>query len=138
MENEPLVSVAVITRFVREVIGCDCPDGVFRHVEVRRGSTAIKRCAVHYELRIGGRLLVAVTSESFDVLSGSRLEHVISEGKRARDDGKFNRFRLVVQARNAAEDKEKLLRAFEAVSARDAKTHVHVVGQSEVPDFYSP
>jgi hypothetical protein len=70
-------------------------------------------------------------------LSGSRLEKVISEGRRPRDNGNFNRFRLVVQVRNAAEDKEKLLRAFEAVSAKDEKTHVHVVGKSEVPDFYS-
>ena len=137
VENESLASVAVITRFVREVIGCDCPDEVVRHVEVRRETTAVKSCPVDYEVRIGDRLLVVVTSESVDVLSRSRLEQVISEGKRARDDGKFNRFRLVVQARNAAEDKEKLLRAFEAVSARDEKTHVHVVGQSEVPDFYS-
>jgi hypothetical protein len=70
-------------------------------------------------------------------LSGSRLEQVISEGKRARDEGNFNRFRLVVQVGKAAEDREKLLRALKAVSARDEKTHVHVVGQSEVPEFYS-
>jgi hypothetical protein len=93
--------------------------------------------SVDYELRIGGRLLVVVTSESVDILSGFRLEAVISEGKQARDDGKFNRFRLVVQARNAAEDREKLLRSFEAVSVKDEKTHVHVVGKSKVPDFYS-
>ena len=43
----------------------------------------------------------------------------------------------MVQARNVAEDKEKLLRSFEAVSAKDEKTHVHVVGTSEMPDFYS-
>jgi hypothetical protein len=137
VENESLANVAVITRFVREVIGCECPDEVFRHIEVRRGSTAVKSCPVDYELRIGGKLLIVVTSESVDVLSGSRLEKVISEGRRARDDGESNRFRLVVQARNAAEDKEKLLRSFEAVSAKDAKTHMHVVGKSELPDFYS-
>jgi hypothetical protein len=96
VENESLANVAVITRFVREVIGCECPDEVFRHIEVRRGSTAVKSCPVDYELRIGGRLLIVVTSESVDVLSGSRLEKVISEGRQARDDGKFNRFRLVV------------------------------------------
>jgi hypothetical protein len=78
-----------------------------------------------------------VTSESVEILSGSRLEKVISEGRRARDEGKFNRFRLVLQARNAAEDKAKLLRSFKAVSAKDEKMHVHVVGMSEVPDFYS-
>jgi hypothetical protein len=138
MENESLASVVVITRFVREVLGCDCPDEVFRHVAVRRGSAAVKSCPVDYELRIGGRLLVVVTSESVDVLSGSRLEQVISEGRQARDDGKFNRFRLVVRTRNAAGDREKLLRAFEAVPVRDEKTHVHVVGQSKVPDFNLP
>jgi len=137
VENESLASVAVITRFVREVLGCECPDEVFLHVEVGRGSTVVKSIPVDYELRIGGRLLVVVTSESVDVLSGSRLENVISEGRRARDEGGFNRFRLVVQTRNAAEDKAKLLRSFEAVSVKDEKTHVHVVGMSEVPDFYS-
>ena len=136
VENESLASVAAVTRFVREVIGCDCPDEVFRHVEVLRGSSVVKSCPADYELRIGGRLLVVVTSESVDVLSGSRLEKVISEGGQARDDGKFNRFRLVVQARNAAEDKEKLLRSFEGVSGKDEKTHVHVVGKREVPEFF--
>ena len=120
MENESLASVAAITRFVREVTGRDCPDEVVRHVEVRRETTTVKSCPVDYELRIGDRLLVVVTSESVDVLSGSRLEKVISEGRRARDDGKFNRFRLVVQTPNAAEDKEKLLRSFEARADGDA------------------
>jgi hypothetical protein len=127
MENERLAKLPVVIRFVREVIGCNCPDEAFRQVEVRRGSTAIKSCPTDCELRIGGRLLVVVTSEPVDGLSGSRLEKVISEGRRARDDGKFNRFRLMVQARNAAEDKEKLLRSYEAVSCKDEKTHVHEV-----------
>lgn len=96
----------MVTRFVREVIGCKCPDEVFRHVEVRRGSTAVKSCPADYDLRIGGRLIVVVISDPIEVLSGSRLEKVISEGRRARDDAKFNRFRLVVQAQNAAQDKE--------------------------------
>jgi hypothetical protein len=62
---------------------------------------------------------------------------VILEGKQARDGGKLNRFRLVVQAQNMAQDKEKLLRSFEQVPGRDEKTHVQVVGRSEVPDFFS-
>jgi hypothetical protein len=96
----------MVTRFVREIIGCKCPDEVFRHVEVSRGSTAVKSCPADYELRIGGRLLVVVTSDLIEVLSGSRLEKVISEGRRARDNAKFNHFRLVMQAQNAAQDKE--------------------------------
>ena len=94
MENERLANVPVVTKFVREVIGCDCPDEIFRRVEVRAGSTAVKSCPADCELRIGGRLLVVVTSEPVEALSGSRLERVILEGKQARDQGQFNRFRL--------------------------------------------
>ncbi len=139
MKNERPASVPVVTRFIREILGCTCPDEVFRDVEVRRGSTAVKSCPVDYELRIGGRLLVVVTSESVEGLSGSRpsrLEKAIWEGRQARDDGKFNRFRLVVQAQNAAEDREKLLHALEEVSGKDERTHVHVVERGEVPDFF--
>jgi hypothetical protein len=43
---------------------------------------------------------------------------------------------LVVQAENAAHEKEKLLRLFEGISTRDEKTHLHVVAKREVPDFF--
>jgi hypothetical protein len=137
MENKQLANVLVVTKFVREVIGCNCPAELLRHIEVRRGSTAVKSCPADYELRIGDRLLIVVTSESAESLAGPRLEQVISEGMRARDDGKFNRFRLVVQTPKVAEDKKKLLPAFEAVAAKDEKTHIHVVAKSEIPDFFS-
>jgi hypothetical protein len=137
MANERRANVPVVTQFVRQVIGCDCPDEVFQRVEVRSGSTAVKCCPADYELRIGGRLLVVVTSEPVEALSGARLARVILEGKRARDRGKFNRFRLVVQARNAVQDRDTLLRSFEDVPGKDEKTHVHVVARSEVPDFFS-
>ena len=137
MANERRANVPVVTQFVRQVIGCDCPDEVFRRVEVRSGSTAVKCCPADYELRIGGRLLVVVTSEPVEALSGASLARVILEGKRARDRGKFNRFRLVVQARNAVQDRDTLLRSFEDVPGKDEKTHVHVVARSEVPDFFS-
>ena len=138
MANEQLANVPVVTRFVREVIGCDCPAEVFRHIEVTRGSTAVKSCPADYELRIGGRLLIVVTSASAASLAGPRLGQIVAEGRRARDDGKFNRFRLVVQGRNADEDRERLLRAFEAAPAIDEKTHLHVLEMDEVPDFFSP
>lgn len=137
MANERRANVPVVTQFVRQVIGCDCPDEVFQRVEVRSGSTAVKCCPADYELRIGGRLLVVVTSEPVEALSGARLARVILEGKRARDRGKFNRFRLVVQTRNVAQDRDALLRSFEDVPGKDEKTHVHVVARSEVPDFFS-
>ena len=136
MTQEQKANVPAVTRFVREVIGCNCPDEVFRRIEIQRGSSATKSCSADCELRIGGRLLIVVTSEPVEKLS-SRLDQVIVEGIRARDEGKFNRFRLVVQSGNAAEEKERLLRAFEAVSDKDERTHVHVLGKGEVPNLFA-
>jgi hypothetical protein len=135
MEQDLAVNNSVVTKFVREVIGCNCPDEVFRHVQIRRSSSAIESCKADYELRIGGRLLIVVISEPVEALSVSRLQQVILEGKRIRDEGEFNRFRLVVRTPNAVEDKERLLRAFEAVSVGDDRTHIHVLERREVPNF---
>jgi hypothetical protein len=136
MGKEPAPNVPAVTRFVREVIGCNCSDEVFRHIEFQRGSSAIKACSADCELRIGGRLLIVVTSEPMAKLS-SRLAEVIAEGKRARDERKFSRFRLVVQTGSPAEDSEDFLRAFASLTDKDERTHVHVLSKGEVPDFFA-
>ncbi len=109
---------------------------IFRHMELQRGSVAVKACSADCELRIGGRLLIVVTSEPTANLS-ARLDQVITEGKRARDKNKFNRFRLVVQTGNAAKDTEALMRAFDSVPDKDERTHLHVLPKGEVPNFFS-
>jgi hypothetical protein len=53
MEDERKVSVPVVKRFVREVVGCTCSDEVFKRVEVKLGSSAIRSCAADYEARKG-------------------------------------------------------------------------------------
>ena len=136
MGNEPVPDVPAVTRFVREVIGCNCPDEVFRHIEVQRGSSAVKACSSDCELRIGGRLLIVVTSEPLARLA-PHLAEVVAQGKRARDEGQFNRFRLVVQTGKPAEESEEFFQAFESVPAKDDRTHVHVLPKGEVPNFFS-
>jgi len=136
MGKEPVPDVPAVTRFVREVIGCNCPDEVFRHIAIQRGSSAVKACSTDCELRIGGRLLIVLTSESLASLS-SHLAGVIAEGKRARDERKFNRFRLVVETTSPAGEEAEFLRAFESLPGKDERTHVHFVPKGEVPNFFS-
>jgi len=136
MGKEPVPDVPAVTRFVREVIGCNCPDEVFRHIEIQRGSSAIKACSTDCELRIGGRLLIVVTSEHVARLA-PRFAEVVAEGKRAREERRFNRFRLVVQSGKPAEEREKLFRVFESISDKDERTHLHVLHNGEVPNFFS-
>ena len=81
-------------------------------------------------------MLIVVTSEPVARLS-PHLAEVVAEGKRARDERKFNRFRLVVATASPAKERDELLRAFESVPSKDDRTHVHVLSQVEVPDFFS-
>jgi len=136
MGKEPVENVPVVTRFVREVLGCNCADQVFRHIEVQHGSSAVKACSTDCELRIGGRLLIVVTSEPMARLS-SHLAEAIVEGKRARDESGFNRFRLVVQTENAAKEKDTLLHVFETSAEKDERTHLHVLSKAQAPEFFS-
>src|SRR5512139_771544 len=117
MGKESVPDAATVTRFVREVIGCNCPDEVFRRIEIQRGSSAVKACSANCELRIGGRLLIVVTSEPLARLA-AHLAEVVAEGKRARDELKFNRFRLVVQNGQTREEREQLVRTFDLYPVR--------------------
>ena len=136
MENERKVNVPVVKRFVREVVGCTCPDEVFKRVEVKPGSSAIRSCSADYEINVGGRLLIVLSSEPVEGFSPARLEKVMAEGRSARDAGKFNRFRFIVQADNAPEAEKQFLRLFEGLATKDEKTHLHVIGRKDVPDFF--
>jgi hypothetical protein len=136
MENERKVNVPVVKRFVREVVGCTCPEEVFKRVEVKPGSSAIRSCSADYEIHIGGRLLIVLSSEPVEGFSSARLEKVMAEGRSARDAGKFNRFRFIVQADNVPEVEKQFLRLFDGLATKDEKTHLHVVGRKDVPDFF--
>jgi hypothetical protein len=136
MENERKVNVPVVKRFVREVVGCTCPEEVFKRVEVKPGSSAIRSCSADYEINVGGRLLIVLSSEPVEGFSPARLEKVMAEGRRARDAGKFNRFRFIVQADNAPEVGKQFSRLFDGLATKDEKNHLQVVGRKDVPDFF--
>jgi hypothetical protein len=74
MEHERKVNVPLVKRFVREVLGCTCSDEGFKLVEVKAGSSAVKSCAADYEINVGGRLLIVLTSEPAEGFSPARLE----------------------------------------------------------------
>jgi hypothetical protein len=137
MQSERKINVAVVKRFVREVVGCNCPEEVFKRLEVTPGSSAIRSCSADYEINVGGRLLVVLSSEPVKDFSPARLEKVMAEGCRARDAGKFNRFRFILQAENAPRAEKKLLQLAEGLATKDEKARLHVIARERVPDFFA-
>jgi hypothetical protein len=69
-------------------------------------------------------------------LNRSHADGISGRDRSARDAGKFNRFRFIVQADNAAEAERKFFRLFDGLATKDEKTRLHVIGREAVPDFF--
>ncbi len=121
-----------LTSFVRGTLGCGCPDEVFSEIVVRV-MAADNPAPVRLAIEVGGRLLVHVI-EGGPALDDPRLiSKVVEDGVRRRDEGGFNRLRLVVAVGGPDGVGETLRRRFDAVSSRDERTHLHILPSSSIP-----
>lgn len=115
---------AFARRFVREGLGCSCPEEVLDRIGIDAGDPALTR------LRVGGRLLVHLIACPAWADPAPILPRRLAAGVAERDAGGFNRFRLVL----ATEEPARLRPAAEAAFASlgmDARTHLHVVTLAE-------
>ena len=120
-----------IRRFVRESLGCSCPDAVFDDIRVTADSDLFAVAHTVYE--IGGRLLVAAIVPADWQAIETSLGQFVDAGKRYRDRHGFNRFRLVIAADDEAAAR-RLSLLFESLPNTDDKTHLHVIGSGVLPD----
>lgn len=106
-----------LEHFIRETLGCGCPDEVFRDLRFEP-SDGLHDGAIH----VGGRLLVfLLRGESI-----RRLPALIKAGRQRRDVQGYTRVRFVVlteEPQPAAEAE----RLFHGSSMRDERTHLHLV-----------
>ena len=112
-----------IEQFVREGLGCGCPDEVFQAIEYQQHSAAFDR------IDIGGRLLVYVVWLNDQSISAQEIDDHLEKGVNERDKLGFNRFRLVLASMNAETVEPLAIRAFEQNVLHDERTHLHVVDQ---------
>ena len=127
----PSVNSDVIKHFVREQLGCGCPDEVFSTIRVSYNPDVFDDKLVDYLLQIGGRLLVAVSTQDWQKLN-QQLEPVFQAGKAYRDAHGFNRFRLVVATTNKGAPAS-MMATFNALKVTDEKTHLHVIDPADLP-----
>lgn len=109
--------------FVRNVLGCGCPDEVFEQVELedRTGQGLAYQC-----IRVGGRLLVYLADLPGSPGWEGRLEQLIVQGLRERDQRCYNRFRLVLPACEGL-DEQRTLDLFTRLTRHDETAHLHLV-----------
>jgi hypothetical protein len=123
---------AAIERFVRGTLGCQCPDEVFRNVEIDPLALPGGR-GTGRRLVIGGRLLIHVVAapERSELLP--RLEELAIAGRDERDRLGLNRFRLVIGMPAAASDAPSLEHRFSRALGGDDRAHLHVLAADQLP-----
>lgn len=119
-----------IERFVQGTLGCQCPDEVFRHVEVGRlpaGGATGRR------LVIGDRLLIHIVEAPERPDAPDWLERLAAAGRDERNRRGYNRFRLVVATSTATGDPSALEGRFTRALRADARAHLHVLPADLLP-----
>ena len=121
-----------IERFVRGTLGCQCPDEVFRHVEVAPLPLPVGSGTGH-RLVIGDRLLIHIVTvmERPDVPGW--IERLATAGRDERDRLAYNRYRLVVATTAESGTRESLEERFTRALAGDDRAHLHVVAANQLP-----
>lgn len=121
-----------ITEFVRNTLGCNCPEEVFQYIDCRTVVNIDEYIAPTYEINIGNRLLIfAAGIDKVDSLS-SAIPKLVQAGINKRDEKKFNRFRLVLLTTGDIDITEQASEIFSSL-ATDEKVHLHVINKDDFP-----
>jgi hypothetical protein len=121
-----------LERFIRDTLGCGCPDEVFRSVTVGRSLLDTDGDYQSWWIEVGGRLLIAVTEDDDPATLADRLGAIYASAARRRDTAGYNRFRLVV-VNAPGVDSSPLEKAFAPIGAEDDRLHLHVVAPTDLP-----
>ena len=121
---------SIIKSFVQKILGCRCPEEVFRSIDDKHDVRLNERILLSHSITIGDRLLIYVLDPEGPAQLGQCLGFIVSAGKKERDARGLNRFRLAVISDDALE-KELLHRGFEELADKDEKTHLHVIRKKE-------
>jgi len=123
---------SAIERFVRGTLGCQCPDEVFRQIELSPLAGPDVR-GTNCRIVIGGRLLIHLVEAPERPDEPDWLERLAAAGRDERDRLAFNRFRLVVASTAAAAHRTSLEQRFAGALAGDDRANLHVLAADLLP-----
>ena len=121
-----------IKEFVRNTLGCSCPDEVFKYIDCKSAVKINETIVLDYEINIGNRLLIFTVGmdqvEALEVF----IAKLVKAGMKKRDDNKFNRFRLVLHTKRVNDTLEQAKVIFDNLII-DEKVHLHVIDKDNFP-----
>jgi hypothetical protein len=123
-----------IRYFVRDILGCGCPEEVFNIIDPVF-NIKIDNVLLRGKINIGNRLLIYVI-EGNGLNLNSLIPFLIDYGKKERDSKGFNRLRIVLVFEDPEAVKEQAISVFQNYN-KDEKIHLHLIKKSTIPPFYS-
>lgn len=121
-----------IEHFVRDTLGCGCPDEVFQHLVVSPLPPVAARPPI-VQLLVGSRLLIHVVAPPGGAAAGDWVEQLAAHGRAARDRHGYNRFRLVITSPAPLASGREIEQRFARAIVGDPKAHLHFVGSDQLP-----
>ena len=116
-----------IKNFVRNTLGCKCPEHVFEQIDDQPVTSEISPHT--RSITIGGKLLLYV----WEVGSADQLEEgvaaILAAGKEARNELGLNRFRAILVTGDPSTIKSRADLCFSQFSDLDEKMHLHVISR---------
>ena len=125
-----------IKQFVRETLGCTCPDEVFQNIDCRANVRASDDVLPDYEIDVGNKLLIFVVTIDEHGSLNPIISQLVWDGIDKRNQENFNRFRLVLLTQRPTDLAQEAFAIFQALGADD-KVHLHVISKGDVPNFHA-
>ena len=113
-----------IAQFVRQTLGCSCPDEVFRRIE---SEEILTPHGMQKRITIGDRLLVWLATADHPDFTMDRFDGILRAGIAERDRRGLNRFRLVLLSADPAAKRSQMQATYQACALCDEKVHLHSV-----------
>jgi hypothetical protein len=119
--------------FVQQVLGCGCPENVFEYIDCK-SNIRLNGLTLKNRINIGNKLLIYIIEINNTHSLENILPFLVKNGKKERDNLKFNRLRIVILTENVNEIENTARGIFENIQ-KDEKVHLHVVDRKKYRYF---
>ena len=120
-----------IKAFVRQTLGCTCPEEVFDFVDCQRDIELPPQILLTNKINIGNRLLIYIVETDDIIFTRIKLPVIFQLGKKERDSKAFNRVRVVIVIDKVDEIKLIAENIFKNLPDKDDKMHLHLISRNE-------
>jgi len=119
--------------FVKNTLGCGCPDKVFEKIDISKLLLSGDEGELT-RIVVGDTLLIYIIRAELSDDFVDSVEALGMAGKADRDTSNYNRFRLVVSGFGDDDQQGRLSERFSKLFATDEKMHLHFVNDEQLSD----